>query len=228
VKPHHNWFVACMSERAALWTAVLVGVILGIAMITTSLLGVRSLPGGAGWQLEAGIPSGPATIGRPDTKVKVVVYQDFQCGHCAELYRGAETEIIRRYVLSGQLHLEIKSLPFLGPDSMMAAEASLCAGDQGRYWDYYDALIATYTQQGRLAYSESGLQQTASSIGLDAEQIRRCIASGRHRARIQHNAEIADQLGIQVIPVVSINNQLVVGSQPFSVYDRIIQEELSR
>jgi len=98
-------------------------------------------------------------MGPPDAKVQIVVYNDFQCPHCYDLHQGAEAEIIERYVKTGQAHLEVRQFAVMGPESARAAEAALCAADQGRFWEYRDAVFSAWRQKG----------PSASPFALDTE-----------------------------------------------------------
>ncbi len=158
---------------------------------------------------------GPA--GAPIT---IVEFSDYQCPYCK---RVAPTlrDVLNRY--GDQVSLVFKDLPLsIHPQARKAAEAARCAGEQGRYWDYHDALFAAP------ALHDAVFGELARSIGLDAPRFQECLASGRHRAGVEADARQAEELGISGTPAFLINGILLGGAQPLEAFTRLIDSELAR
>jgi protein-disulfide isomerase len=96
-------------------------------------------------RLYAGVPQDGTTLGNPRAPVTLVEYADLQCPFCGELSRGAMPEIVRRYVRTGKVRLELRVLRFLGPDSMRAADFAAAAAAQDRLFQFADLF---YRNQG--------------------------------------------------------------------------------
>ena len=104
-----------------------------------------------------------------------------------------------------------------------SAEAAMCAGDQDRYWDYFDNLME---QTGSL--DDADLAKRATDLGLDAEAFQACLDSDRHIPAITASFESAGDLGIGGTPTFLINGRMIVGAKPIEEFREVIDEELRR
>ena len=198
---------------------LLVAVVVLVAVAAVLLLSMTS---------RTGPPAERRALGPADAKVRVVVYFDFQCPHCDSLHSGAEAQIVETYVKTNQAHLEVRPFAVMGPDSIRASEAALCAADQGRFWEYRDALFSAYRQNGRAAYSEDGLARAASAVGLDAGAFQTCLTGHQRRSEVDELLSQGKTDGVQVVPTVLINGIRVEGALPFESFARIIEESLAK
>jgi protein-disulfide isomerase len=114
-------------------------------------------------------------------------------------------------------------LASIHPQAAKASEAAHCAGDQGKYWEYHDTLFAN-----QRALQIDQLKKYAADLGLDAAAFGRCLDSGTHAGRVQAGLQEATQLGLSSTPSIFINGRLVMGAQPFEVFQSIIDDELQR
>jgi protein-disulfide isomerase len=143
--------------------------------------------------------------GRADAPVTVVMFCDFQCPRCAEtapivdqLWSSYPTDmrVVYRHFPIEKSHA----------DAGRAAEASMCALDQGRFWDMYHSMLAN---QGELDLS--GLIRQAGDLGLDSRTFSRCLESGSHRADWQRDRTDALALGVTATPTFFVNGTLMEG-----------------
>lgn len=139
--------------------------------------------------------------GRPGAAVTVIEYADFQCPYSARAHVALSA--LRRE-LGDELCLVYRHLPLahLHPFAQAAAEASEAAAVHGKFWDMHDALFAN---QARL--NPSTLPGMAGQLGLDADRIRSELGAGRHRARVQADADTAHRMGATSTPTLFINGQ---------------------
>ena len=149
--------------------------------------------------------------------VEIIVYSDFQCHSCETFNVEVEAELLRLYVDTGKVDLDVRLLSAMGPDSLRAAEAALCAADQGRFWEYRDAIFAQWLQTDEDAYSEAELRRIAGELGLNEQAFNTCLQSGEKRAEIWENNRQAEAVGITNIPTVFINGSEVAGDALFSL-----------
>jgi protein-disulfide isomerase len=84
-----------------------------------------------------------AVMGRTtQSPLKIAIHTDFECGACGKLHSEVEPELREQYVATGQAQIEIRLLGAMDSVcSMRAGQAALCAGDQGRFLEYQDALF---------------------------------------------------------------------------------------
>jgi protein-disulfide isomerase len=161
-------------------------------------------------------------------KVEIVIYTDFQCPSCWMLSSQVEGELLRLYVDTGKADLDIRLLPAFGPDSLRAAEAALCAADQGQFWEYRDAIFAEWAQSGKAAYSEEELKKAANQLGLNEADFSVCLDSGAKRAEVEANMSLAQAAGVTHVPTMLINDVKVVGFKPLETYVQTIEELLAK
>jgi protein-disulfide isomerase len=158
---------------------------------------------------------GPATA-----PVTIVEFSDFQCPYCKRA-QATLREILARY--GDQVSLVFKDLPLTRThrEAQRAAEAARCAGEQGKYWEYHDALYAAPR------ITTDSYQQIARSLGLEADLLRGCLDSRKFRARVQDDVKQAGNVGASSTPTFFINGILLKGAQPIEAFAKIIDEELA-
>lgn len=104
----------------------------------------------------------------------------------------------------------------------MAAEASRCAGEQGKYWEYHDLLFADPDQQNRDDLTGHARQLKPDDKAFDA-----CLDSGRYRPQIEQDVQMGARNGVFSTPAFFVNGTLVNGAQPGATFEKIIDQELS-
>jgi protein-disulfide isomerase len=114
-------------------------------------------------------------------------------------------------------------LTSIHPQAVKASEAAHCAGDQKKYWEYHDVLFAN-----QRALQVEQLKKYAVDLKLDAAEFDRCLDSGKHASKVQAGLQEATRLGLSSTPSIFINGRLVMGAQPFEVFQGIIDDELRR
>lgn len=117
-------------------------------------------------------------------------------------------------------------MAFLGPESQWAAEASECAAEQGRFWEYHDLLYARQSGENQGAFSKDNLKRFAEEIGLDTKAFNACLDAGKYAAQVQADTAFAKALGISGTPAFLVNGQPVVGAQPFEAFRSLFEAAL--
>jgi len=103
-----------------------------------------------------------------------------------------------------------------------AAEASRCAGEQGKYWEYHDALFA---DQSKL--DDASLAERARKLNLDDKAFQSCLASGKFKDKIEADRQDGSKVGVSGTPSFFINGTFVNGAQPLADFEKIIDAELA-
>ena len=171
------------------------------------------------------------SLGRRDAKVAIVEFADYQCPFCAVLHFGAESAIIKEYVAKGKVRFTFKQYPFFGEESVRAASASKCAEEQGKFWEYHNALFERQMQNGGEnagVFSAENLMRIAEDVGLNAKMFDACAASGKYNQVVLDEMEEGKQAGVENTPTVFINGKKTEGALPFEAYQTILEDELSR
>jgi protein-disulfide isomerase len=164
----------------------------------------------------------PARLkGDPKAAVTIVEFSDFSCQYC----RKAEAVISGLLVkYQGKVKVGYRDFPLrqIHPQAELAAEASRCAGEQGKYWEYHDLLFANPGAQGR-----DDLYADARTLKLDDKQFDVCLSSGRYKSQIEQDIQMGTRSGVVATPGFFINGAFLEGSQPAAAFEKIIDEKLS-
>jgi protein-disulfide isomerase len=113
---------------------------------------------------------------------------------------------------------------FLGQESLWAAEASECAADQDAFWEYHDKLFASQNGENQGAFNKDKLKQFAADLELNATQFNECLDSGKYASQVQQDTATAQSIGVQSTPTFLVNGLPVVGAQPYSVFEQVIND----
>jgi protein-disulfide isomerase len=161
--------------------------------------------------------------------LSIVVYTDFECGACGTLHLEMEPQLRERYVATGKAQIEIRLLGAMSPDSMRAAEAALCADDQGRFLEYQDAVFRAWREQGEdyAAFSVETLTSLAGELGLDEAAFAGCLSSGAKRTELEANMTMAQADGVETLPALLVGNFTIQGYKPLETYVEAIEEALA-
>lgn len=116
----------------------------------------------------------------------------------------------------------------LNPTSDMATQAALCAGEQGKFWDFHDLLYARQPQWRQLTNPLNRLLEYATALSLDTAILKRCVKSGRMQRLIKADQTYGRSLQVRSTPTLFINDKRIVGAQPEGDLVRVIRRELAR
>lgn len=166
------------------------------------------------------------TMGDPNAPVHIIEYGDFQCPYCLKFWSETEPQLIEEYVNTGQVFFEYRSFPIIGPESVWAAEAAYCAGDQNKFWEYHDTLFLNWTGENIGDFTKEKLIQYAEALDLNAEEFESCLSEEKYRGRVEQDKAEAETNGVYATPTFLINGFKVEGSQPFSVLKELIEQAL--
>ena len=167
-------------------------------------------------------------LGAPSAPITIIEFGDYQCPNCKRWYLETKPEIISNFIDTKKANLIYVDIAFLGKDSGPAAEATYCAEEQGKYWEYHGLL---YTFQAGVdtgwANSER-LKAFGFELGLDMELFESCLDSGKYKKRVQFNTNESRTNGITGTPtffIIGPDNQqkIIKGPQPFSVFKNVIE-----
>jgi protein-disulfide isomerase len=147
--------------------------------------------------LTVGIAGAPVK-GEANAKVTVVEFTDYQCPFCSRYFRQTWPQLDADYVKTGKAKFVLRDLPLesIHPQAFKAAEASHCAGEQGKFWEMHDRMFANQTAIGR-----PDLSGHAQALGLDVGAFDKCIDSGKEAARIRKDIADSEKAGARGTPI---------------------------
>jgi len=160
--------------------------------------------------------------GSEKAPVTIVKFEDFECPFCKSV-QPTLAAVLKKY--DGKVRLVHKDLPLeqIHPHAQLAAEAARCAGEQGKFWDYHDAL---YQNAPKLGPAE--LKNYAKQVGLTATPFDQCLTSGKYKAVVQKDLSEGAKLGLTGTPSFFINGRQISGALPVESFAAIIDEELGQ
>lgn len=166
----------------------------------------------------AGYPTrGPATA-----PITIVEFSDFECPFCGRLFPTLQA--VEKIYLD-RVRIVYRQFPLrrIHPLAQKAAEASLCASEQGRFWEMHDSLFG---DQEHLMVAD--LKARAVTLKLDAVAFNACLDSGKHVTTIDKDIADGAKAGVTGTPTMFINGRMMVGAQPYAQIQAVIEDELQR
>jgi protein-disulfide isomerase len=163
--------------------------------------------------LERPNPVGTA-MGDPNAPVRIDVFVDFQCPACQFFSQNVEKEVMENLVATGQVYYVYRHYPFLDDrfatkESDQAANASMCASDQGRFWDYHDMLFANWDGENEGSFADRRLLAFAEALDLDMSSFESCFQDNEFKTQIDQDYNEGTRMGVTGTPSVFVNGQLV-------------------
>jgi protein-disulfide isomerase len=128
-------------------------------------------------------------------------------------------------VKTGAVRFGYLHLAFLGQESEWAAEASECADEQGKFWEYHDKLFASQKGENQGAFAKEKLKLLAADLNLDMTKFSTCLESGKYASVVQTESQMVGGVGVKSTPTFLVNTEVVQGAQPFELFSKIIEAE---
>jgi protein-disulfide isomerase len=145
--------------------------------------------------------AGRIVKGAPAAKVVVAEFTDYQCPFCARYVRETLPRIEQEYVKTGRIRYTVREFPLeqIHPQAFTAAEAALCAGDQGKYWEMHARLF-----EHQKALGADQLPGHAAAVGVEPKAFAECLQSGRHGNRVRADLGEGAKAGVRGTPMFFI------------------------
>jgi protein-disulfide isomerase len=159
----------------------------------------------------------------------VVEISDFQCPYCKQWHDVTYPVLKREFIATGKIRFAYVNLPLQSHQhAWPAAEAAMCGGAQGKFWEMHDRIFDTQQQWQSLASSAAVFDSLAASVQLDMPRFRECVASRLTRPMVQADYDRSVQeAGVNSTPTFIIGRVLAQGAQPIDTFRRIIEQQLS-
>ncbi len=169
-------------------------------------------------------------MGNPDAPVTIVEYADYKCSHCATFALETEPLLVEAFIETDKVYFVSRSVgDMLGSaPSVLATEASYCAGDQNKYWEIHDLVFAN---QGA-TFTEGLLENWAKTAGVEMDAFKECMDSNIYTDRIAQDKVDAQAEGISGTPSFVITymvdgeevKQFLPGNYPFESFAQTIEQ----
>ena len=137
----------------------------------------------------------PAT---PSAKVTLVEFGDYQCPACAAYNSAVVEKVLNDF--AGKINFVFRDFAFIGAESTRAAEASYCAADQNKYWEFHSYLYSHQGSENTGTFSDTNLISFAKNMGLNEKEFSDCLNSGKYAAKVDSSSNDANLAGVTSTP----------------------------
>ncbi|MDH3973575.1 MAG: DsbA family protein [Deltaproteobacteria bacterium] len=172
------------------------------------------------------------TLGRKDAPLTLVEFTDYECPYCKRFYDSTFAQLKKNYIDTGKLKFVSRNLPLpFHKNAKKAAQATSCAGDQGKYWEMRDVVF-----KNSRALGENNLSVYAENLKLDMKKFNACLDSDRHLDKIDADVKAARSASITGTPSFVLGKSVkkgqmkgekVVGARPYSDFEAKIKAILA-
>ena len=136
--------------------------------------------------------------------------------------------VLQSYIDAGKVNLVYKHSAFLGQESAWSAQASECAADQGKFWEYHDLLFERWNGENQGAFVKDNLIGFAKELNLDMAKFEPCLTNDETLQRVVADTEEGRKVGVTGTPTFFINGKPLVGAQPAEVFQSEIDAALGQ
>jgi len=171
-------------------------------------------------------------MGVPDAPITITEYSDYKCGHCGSFVFETEPFLVKDYIETGFVKFVYRSMGgWISEQSLLAAEASYCAGEENKFWEYHDIL---FSNQGA-SFDMTSFMTWADTIGLDKDAFMNCMDERRYQSRAEQDSQDGNALGVQGTPMFFLTysvdgaekTRIIQGAQPIESFQREIDAALA-
>ncbi|MCK4739636.1 MAG: DsbA family protein [Deltaproteobacteria bacterium] len=170
---------------------------------------------------------GSPFLGKANAPITIVEFTDYQCPFCKRFFDTTFAELKKKYIDTGKVKFVSRNLPLgFHKDAPGAAEAVICAGEQGKYWQMREVAF-----KNMKALKSGNLLQYAGELKLDMQKFKVCVDSDKFMSKIKKDSADARAIGITGTPsfVIGksspdiIDGEKIIGAQPFAIFESRIK-----
>lgn len=171
-------------------------------------------------------------LGNKDAKVTVVEFSDLQCPFCKRYIDDTHDQIKQNYIDTGKIKFVFRHFPLttIHPNAYASANAAECANEQGKFWDFHDLMFKnqdTWTPQTADDVKASFISY-AGQLGMNTDQFATCITSEKYKKNVDEDMSAGQKVQVDGTPAFFVNGYRLTGAQPFSEFEKTIDQELKK
>jgi protein-disulfide isomerase len=158
--------------------------------------------------------------GPKDAKITLIEYSDFECPFCLR-HEDTLNQVLSNFKNDVRLVYRHYPLTSIHPEAQKAAEATECAGVQGKFWEMHDKVFAA-NAAGQMNVQK--WKDTAKELGLDVNKFNKCLDGGEMASRVSKDMQEGSDAGVSGTPATFVNGQMVEGAVPYATFESIIKQ----
>lgn len=220
-------------------------IVIGGAVILTNVTGTSTVASsgvGSGRIMPAAKPapetSPPANAqpkerawGPKDAPIKIIEFLDYQCPACGSFHKAFESQVIAAFAASGKVRYEVRSLNFLDRgtnESRDAAQATMCAMDQDKFWQMHNTVFGNQLITGEENagnFTKTRLKEMAATIqGMNAGEFATCIDSDKYLSQVTADMAEGTDKKVERTPTFFVNDKKLEGGQSVDDFKKAFAE----
>ena len=205
---------------------VIIGISLGLYIVSNPIL--NSMSEESELTITQLMENGSPIFGNQNAEISIVEFGDYQCTFCYKFHQNTLNIIKFDYIDSGKINYVYRDFPLNGSDSILAAEATYCANEQGNYWQYHNLLFENWAGENTGWITMNSLTQFAIDLKLDTNEFKNCLTSHKYYQKVIDNENYAKKININATPSFLIfNNEEVIriiGAQQLDKFQTAIEQ----
>ena len=174
------------------------------------------------------VENGSPVMGNINAPITILEWGDYQCTFCYKFHQNTLDIINEDFIKTGKVKFIFKDFPLNGPDSKLAAEASYCAQDQEKYWQYHDELYKNWGGERTGWITRESLTKFAEIVDLDIEKFNKCLDDHKYENKVDLLYAFGKEIGIDATPSFLVfNDEKIIkirGNQPLEVFLKTFDE----
>jgi len=171
---------------------------------------------------------GSPIMGDSNAPITILEFGDYQCTFCYKFHQSSLDIIDEDFIKSGKVKLIFKDFPLNGPDSLLAAEASYCAQDQEKYWQYHNELYKNWGGERTGWITRESLNEFGNTVKLNLDEFNKCLDEQKYQNKVISLYQFGKEVGINATPSFLVfNDQKIIkitGNQPLEVFLKTFDE----
>lgn len=169
---------------------------------------------------------GSPHMGDKSAPITIIEFGDYQCTYCYKFHKDSLGMIQKEYIDSGKASLVFVDFTLNGPDSVLAAEATHCANEQGKFWPMHDIIYRSWKGERTGWINRDSITQFAQSAEIDHNALNECLDSKKYHQRVLDTYEFAQGIEINATPsfLVISGDKItkITGNQPLDVFRKVL------
>jgi protein-disulfide isomerase len=175
-------------------------------------------------------------MGDPKAPITITEYSDYQCPYCARFAVQTEQQLVETYVKTGKVRFIYRTMGgWIGPESLAAANAAYCAGEQNQYWPYHAIIFANWAGENQGLLTNDRLTEYAGKLDLDMQKFGSCLESGKYNDRANQDQVDGNAAGVEGTPffliTYTVNGEVkqdnLPGAYPFEDFQAKLDAALA-
>lgn len=176
------------------------------------------------------VKSSGYTVGNASAPIEVTEFGDYECPACGRFSELTEPDIRKNYVNTGKVLWRFIDFPLgMHKNTWQASRAAACADEQGKFWEFHDALYSTQDQWNGEATSnpDKYMKQLGGKLGLNADQFNTCVDTKKTQAKVQAHYQLAMQRAVSQTPTFVIGDKQLVGATNYDAFAKVLDSAIA-